>query len=329
MSPVTEDLDRYRLDRHLGPDDIALELADDVARGLTAPFKELSPRWLYDDRGCELFEMITALPEYYPTRTEAAILSAHAPAIAERTRADTLIELGSGTSAKTRLLLDAMAAGGRLRRFVAFDVAEPTLRDAAEAIVREYPGIEMHAIVGDFERHLDVLPKGGRRLIAFLGGTIGNLNPRQRSRFFAELHATLDPGDSLLIGTDLVKDRGRLIAAYDDGAGVTAAFNKNVLHVLNRELAADFCADRFAHVANYDDEHDYIEMRLRSLAHQTVTVAALHLRVTFEAGDDIRTEISTKFHLAGFRAELERAGFTNIARYLDGAGDFAVWVAER
>ena len=214
----------------------------DARAGLTASPKVLPPKWFYDEAGCRLFDEITRVPEYYPTRTERAILARHAGDIAARTSADTLVELGSGTSEKTRLLLDALVGARTAARFVPFDVSEPTLRDAANAIELEYPGVDVHAVVGDFERHLDRLPRGGTRLVAFLGSTIGNLDPDGRARFYRSIAAGLAPDDALLLGTDLVKDRRRLEAAYDDSAGVTAAFNRNVLAVLNRELAADFDA---------------------------------------------------------------------------------------
>src|SRR5205085_3434984 len=237
--------------------------------GLTARPKILPPKWFYDEEGCRLFDEITRLPEYYPTRTERSILGRYAGDIAARTSADTLVELGSGTSEKTRLLLDALSAHGSLRRFVPFDVSEPTLRYAARAIEGEYAGIDVHAVVGDFERHLDRLPAGGTRLVAFLGSTIGNLDPDGRARFYRSLAAGLAPDDALLLGTDLVKDPKRLLAAYDDAAGVTAAFNRNVLSVLNRELDAAFAPERFQHAARWNPEPGWIEMPVRSQGTET------------------------------------------------------------
>ena len=238
-----------QIDVLLGPDDIERALRDDVSRGLASTPKELPPKWFYDDRGCELFDAITRLPEYYPTETERSILHAEAAAIATASGADTLVELGSGTSDKTRTLLDAMAATGQLKRFMPFEVNEATLRDAATTIAAAYPGTDVHAVVGDFEHHLTELPPIGRRMIAFLGSTIGNFGPAERKGFLADLTATMRPGDSLLLGTDLVKDVDRLERAYDDGQGVTAEFNRNVLHVVNRELGADFDVNDFEHVA--------------------------------------------------------------------------------
>ena len=296
----------------------------DARAGLTASPKVLPPKWFYDEEGCRLFDEITRLPEYYPTRTERAILARHAGDIAARTSADTLVELGSGTSEKTRLLLDALSAHGSLRRFVPFDVSEPTLRDAASAIQLEYPGVDVHAVVGDFERHLDRLPGGGTRLVAFLGSTIGNLDPDGRARFYRSIAAGLAPDDALLLGTDLVKDPRRLEAAYDDSAGVTAAFNRNVLSVLNRELAADFAPERFAHLARWNSAEEWIEMRLRSQGAQTVRVRELDLQVEFADGEEMRTEISAKFRRERVEAELAAASLALAAWWTDPDGDFAL-----
>ena len=313
------------VDVHLQPDDLAAALRTDVREGLTSTPKELPPKYFYDDRGSQLFEDITRLPEYYPTRCEREILDRCAGRIAEASGADTLIELGSGTSEKTRLLLDAMVDGGRLRRFVPFDVSETTLRDAAAHIAREYPSIEVHGVVGDFDHHLRLLPGGGRRLVAFLGGTIGNLTPSERKRFLAELVSGFEPGDGLLLGTDLVKDVGRLEAAYDDAAGVTAEFNRNVLHVVNASLDADFDPDRFQHVAFFDLDNEWIEMRLRSRATHTVTVPGCDgLEVPFEAGEEMRTEISAKFRRPGVESELAAVGLELTEWWTDAAGDFAL-----
>jgi L-histidine N-alpha-methyltransferase len=297
-----------RVDVHLAATDLNDALAEDARRGLTATPKDLPPKWFYDDRGSQLFDEITRLEEYYPTRAERAILDARADEIAAASGADTLVELGSGTSEKTRLLLDALARAGQLRRFVPFDVSETTLRDAADAIAAEYPGIDVHAVVGDFERHLDRLPRGGRRLVAFLGGTIGNLLPDQRAGFLASVRARLSEGDALLLGTDLVKDPAVLVAAYDDAAGVTAAFNKNILSVLNASLGARFDLDAFEHVARWDPDREWIEMRLRSVYDQQVEIQALDLTVSFAAGEEMRTEVSAKFRRPGVEAELAAAG---------------------
>ena len=312
------------VDVHLGADDVAAALAHDAARGLAATPKWLPPKWFYDDRGSALFDDITRLPEYYPTRCELEILRLRAGEIAAACPADTLIELGSGTSAKTTLLLDALAAAGSLARVVPFDVSEATLRAAAVALAARYPAVEVRAVVGDFERHLHLLPGGGRRLLAFLGGTIGNLDPSQRAAFLGQVERGLAPGDALLVGVDLVKEPARLVAAYDDASGVTAEFNRNVLAVLNRELGASFDLECFAHVARWSPEHEWIEMRLRCLTAQTVSLPGIGLDVDFAAGEELRTEISAKFRREQVEAELETAGLRLAHWWTDDAGDFAV-----
>ncbi len=308
----------------IGPDEMAAALRDDARRGLTDRRKHLPSRWFYDERGSELFSAITRLPEYYPTRREREILRARAATIARRSGADTLVELGSGTSGKTRLLLDAFTATGRLQRFVALDVSDECLRDTARTLCDEYPGLGVVAVVADFERHLDAIPDGGRRCVAFLGSTIGNLDPAGRARFYADLADELRPGDSFLLGTDLRKDPRRLVAAYDDAEGVTAEFNRNVLHVLNRELGADFEPDRFEHVARWDDVRSWMAMSLRSTVAQTVTVAALDLMVDFAEGEELHTEISAKFDRPMVEPELATAGFSLGNWWTDTAGDFAL-----
>ena len=315
------------LDVHLAPEDLADALRSDVLAGLTSSPKELPPRWFYDETGCALFDDITRLDEYYLTRREREILDAHAPDIAAATSADTLVELGSGTSEKTRLLLDALAGAGALQRFVPFDISEPTLRSAAEAIAAEYPGTAIHAVVGDFEHHVPLLPVDGRRLVAFLGSTIGNLLPGKRARLLGEIGDGLNDGDSLLLGCDLVKDPARIEAAYNDAAGVTAAFNLNVLSVLNRELGAGFDPGRFVHVARFDPEQEWVEMRLRSLEEQTVHVARLDLEVGFGDGEEMRTEISTKFRRDGVERELEAAGLEPRCFWTDEGSDFGMFLA--
>jgi L-histidine N-alpha-methyltransferase len=313
-----------RVDVHLGDDDLRAALRTDVAAGLRSSPKELPPKWFYDERGSELFDEITRLPEYYPTRAERSILVARAGEIADATGADTLVELGSGTSEKTRLLLDALASRGRLRRFIPFDVSEATLRAAAEAIEREYAPVDVHAVVGDFERHVRDIPREGRRIVAFLGGTIGNLDPAKRAVFLADVAADLEAGDSFLLGTDLVKDVARLEAAYDDAAGVTAAFNRNVLDVVNRALGADFVPGRFEHVARFETGPEWIEMRLRSTVDQDVHVPDLELMATFSAGEEMRTEISAKFRRDRVEEELGAAGLALRRWWTDPAGDFAL-----
>ena len=316
-----------RIDRHLAPAAMRQALEADVRAGLATSPKTLPPKWFYDARGSVLFDEITRLPEYYPTRCERALLDAHAGEIAKLSGADTLIELGSGTSEKTRLLLDALTAAGTLRRFVPFDVDESVLMMAGKQIAQEYEGVEVHAVVGDFEHHLPMLPTGGRRLVAFLGGTIGNLLPGQRDLFLSTLASTLAPGDHLLLGTDLVKDPVRLVAAYDDAQGVTADFNKNVLRVINRELDGDVDVDAFEHLAVWDAEQEWIEMRLRSTRAQVVRLGALDLEIAFTAGEQVRTEISAKFTEPRVAAELATAGLELQRWWTD--GDFGVSLSVR
>ena len=317
-----------RVDVHLHGDDLAAALAADVRGGLTATPKELPPKWFYDDRGSQLFDEITRLDEYYPTRAERAILEARAAEIARLTSADTLVELGSGTSEKTRLLLSALKDAEALKRFAPFDVSEQTLREAAAAVAQEYD-VAVHAVVGDFERHLHTLPGGGRRLVAFLGGTIGNLAPDARAHFLSALAADLEPGDAFLLGTDLVKDTGRLVAAYDDSRGVTADFNRNVLRVVNRELGADFDVERFTHVARWNADEEWIEMWLRSEGAQRVSITSLDLTVDFGSGEEMRTEISAKFRRERVERELAAAGLTLTHWWTDPAGDFALSLSRR
>jgi len=312
------------VDVHLAPSSAAEALRADVLRGLTATPKTLPPKWFYDERGSELFDEITRLPEYYPTRAERSILVEHAGDVAAACGADTLVELGSGTSEKTRLLLTALREAGGLARFVPFDVDPSVLRAAGTAVAREYPGVAVHAVVGDFERHLPLLPGGGRRLVAFLGSTIGNFEPAPRAEFLRSLASTLTAGDSFLLGTDLVKDPARLVAAYDDSGGVTAAFDRNVLAVVNRELKADFDLDAFDHVARWDAGAEWVEMRLRSRRAQTVSIAALDLTVDFAEGEQMRTEVSAKFRRDRVEGELDAAGLRMTEWWTDADGDFGL-----
>jgi len=312
------------LSNHLAADSAAQALRRDVRDGLTQTPKSLPPKWFYDSVGSDLFDQITRLPEYYPTRAEAQILRARSAEIAAASGADTLVELGSGTSEKTRMLLDALRDSGSLRRFIPFDVDAGVLNAAGWAIQREYPGIEIDAVCGDFEKHLGKIPRIGRRLVAFLGSTIGNLTPGPRADFLSALADTLQPGDSLLLGTDLVKDVGRLVRAYDDSAGVTAKFNRNVLAVVNRELDADFDLDAFEHVARWNSDEERIEMWLRASSAQRVRIAALDLDVDFAAGEEMLTEVSCKFRPDGVEAELAAAGLRRTHWWTDPAGDFGL-----
>jgi L-histidine N-alpha-methyltransferase len=315
------------LSNHLAADSAHHALRRDVFDGLQKTPKSLPPKWFYDSVGSDLFDQITRLPEYYPTRAEAEILRTRSAEIAAASEADTLVELGAGTSEKTRQLLDALRERGSLRGFVPFDVDANMLSTTATAIQGEYPGIEIKAVCGDFEEHLTEIPGGGRRLFVFLGSTIGNLTPGPRAEFLAALAAVMRPGDTLLLGTDLVKDTDRLVRAYDDAAGVTARFNRNVLAVVNRELDADFDVDAFHHVARWNTEEERVEMWLRSDRPHRVRVGTLDLDVEFEAGEEMLTEVSCKFHPDGVRAELAEAGLRGIRWWTDGAGDFGLSLA--
>ncbi|MGY4713108.1 L-histidine N(alpha)-methyltransferase [Mycolicibacterium sp. CBM1] len=317
----------FTLSNYLAADAAAAALREDVRTGLRQAPKSLPPKWFYDSVGSELFDEITRLPEYYPTRAEAQILGAQSAAIAAGSGADTLVELGSGTSEKTRTLLTAMRDGGSLRRFVPFDVDSTVLESAGAALATDYPGLEIDAVCGDFEEHLGKIPAGGRRLFVFLGSTIGNLTPGPRGQFLATLADVLDPGDTLLLGTDLVKDAGRLVRAYDDSAGVTAAFNRNVLAVLNRELSADFTMEAFQHVAKWNVAEERIEMWLRAAEAQHVTIGTLGLEVDFAAGEEMLTEVSCKFRPDGVERELAAAGLRRTQWWTDPAGDFGLSLA--
>jgi L-histidine Nalpha-methyltransferase len=315
------------LSNHLAADSAYHALRRDVFDGLQSTPKSLPPKWFYDSVGSELFDQITRLPEYYPTRAEAEILRARSVEIATASEADTLVELGSGTSEKTRMLLDALHNRGSLHRFIPFDVDASILSTAATAIQSEYAGVEIKAVCGDFEEHLTEIPSGGRRLFVFLGSTIGNLTPGPRAEFLATLSGVMRPRDSLLLGTDLVKDTGRLVRAYDDAAGVTAAFNRNVLTVINRELDADFDVEAYQHVARWNTEEERIEMWLRADRHQQVRVGSLELTVDFAAGEGMLTEVSCKFRPDGVNAELAGAGLRRIRWWTDNASDFGLSLA--
>nr|WP_203691429.1 L-histidine N(alpha)-methyltransferase [Streptomyces sp. SID12488] len=307
--------------RTLPEDATEAALRADVLHGLTRTPKTLPPKWFYDAHGSELFDEITELPEYYPTRAEREILLARAGEIAAATGARTLVELGSGSSEKTRHLLDALPD---LETYVPVDVSESALRQAGEALIAERPGLGVHALIADFTGGLALPGTPGPRLLAFLGGTIGNLLPTERAAFLSSVRSLLSPGDALLLGTDLVKDESVLVPAYDDAAGVTAAFNKNVLTVVNRELGADFDPDAFDHVALWDSDNEWIEMRLRSLAEQTVKIPVLDLAVDFAVGEELRTEVSAKFRKEGVGAELAAAGLEPTRWWTDERGFFAL-----
>jgi L-histidine Nalpha-methyltransferase len=316
------------IDVHLDAD-AAATMARDVRAGLCAYPKELAPKYFYDERGSVLFEQITELPEYYPTRAEREILATRSAEVLARAGSPaTLVELGSGSAAKTRHLLDAMRDASALDTYVPVDISEEITHQTAASLVDEYPGLAVRGLVCDFEQHLERIPDGdGARMIAFLGGTIGNLYPRQRHAFLERIAALLGPGDTLLLGTDLIKDTARLEAAYNDSAGVTAEFNKNVLEVLNRQLGADFELDAFEHVARYDAEAERMDIRLRSLADQEVRLEGLDLEIAFSDGEEMRTEISTKFTRERLESVYAGAGLGLRGWFTDPAGDYALSLA--
>ena len=308
------------IDRH----EVHDSLADDVRDGLSRSLKELPPKYFYDERGSLLFDQITSLPEYYPSRCEREILNRHAPAIVERAGAEELVELGSGTASKTRALLYAMAGQGSLERYVPFDVDESVVHACASELTEIYPGLDVHGVVGDFARDLERIPGGRQRLFAFLGGTIGNLYPAERARFLGRIRRLMGRGDRLVIGTDLVKDRAVLEAAYNDSAGLTAEFNRNVLQVINAGLDADFRTEAFEHVAFFDEANSWIEMRLRANGAQAVRIDGADLELTFADGEEIRTEISAKFTRDAVERELHVAGLVLDDFFTDGVGLFGL-----
>jgi L-histidine Nalpha-methyltransferase len=321
--------DQIQIDSWLTEDDERW-LANDVLDGLTKPFKELAPKHFYDARGSELFERITELPEYYPTRTEMAILRASAEALVATTGAGELVELGSGASDKARLLLDAMNANGSLRRYIPLDVSATVVEEAGRVLVEDYPGLQVHGVVGDLERHLDHVPpaeQGTPRIVALLGGTIGNFPPGTRRGVLGKMAALLGPEDRLLLGTDLVKNPAMIEAAYNDSEGVTAEFNRNVLRVINRELGGNFDPDAFEHVAFFDRVHEWVEMRLRATRPMSVLIADLDLRVHFAAGEELRTEISAKFTPERVAGDLGAAGLELESWLTDPQDLFAVSVS--
>jgi L-histidine N-alpha-methyltransferase len=319
---------RVTIDVYVDGDGRAGGLEEDARAGFRSELKELPPKYFYDERGSRLFERITELPEYYPTRAERAILEREATAIVAAAEPECLVELGSGSASKTRSLLDAMRDAGSLHTYVPVDISEEITRETAARLVAEYPGLRVHGVICDFTTELERLPGAGqRRTVAFLGGTIGNFAPAERASFLSRIAGVLRPGDHLLLGTDLVKDRGALEAAYNDSAGVTAEFNKNLLRVLNRELGADFDPDAFEHRAFYDEGEARIDLRLRSLAEQVVTLPALEMRVAFEHGEEIRTEISCKFTRESIHECYTEAGLELVRWWTDPEDQFALSLA--
>ncbi len=314
MDAATEQIE---IEVHLPEGGTLAGLAEDVREGLSSPFKEIPPKYFYDERGSELFEAITELPEYYPTRAERSILDSGAAAIVAAAQPTTLIELGSGAASKTRALLDAMSAAGSLETYVPVDISEEITRRVADELIAEYEGLRVHGIVCDYETHLERVPREEGGLIAFLGGTIGNFRPGSRRSFLARIATLMYPGDRFLLGTDLVKDPARLEAAYNDSRGLTAEFNKNVLNVINRELEADFDPDDFEHVAFWDADNEWVDIRLRSLREQFTDVRDLDMRVHFARNEEMRTEISTKFTHERLESSYADAGLELVEWWTD------------
>ncbi|MBT4985270.1 MAG: L-histidine N(alpha)-methyltransferase [Ilumatobacter sp.] len=301
----------------------------ELRRALQRRPRTVPPRWLYDDRGSDLFDQITRLPEYYQTEAERQILADHSTMIAEMTAATTVIELGSGTSDKTRTLLDAFAARGMIERFVPLDVSEATLLDAAAMLGERYPDLDVSPVIGDFNQHLHRLPTGGTRLVAFLGGTIGNFYREERTAFLGALADVLDPGDWVLLGVDLIKPVDRLLSAYNDSAGTTDAFIRNALSVINRELGGNIDVGNFDYVPFWDGREERIDMRLRACEPERARIEALDLDVELESGEELRIEISTKFSQGRLLAELAEVGFADGAFFTDPANDFGIALVRR
>ncbi|RLE24334.1 MAG: L-histidine N(alpha)-methyltransferase [Actinobacteria bacterium] len=301
----------------------------ELARSIGARPRTIPPRWLYDDRGSELFDEITRLPEYYQTEAEREILTTHATMIAEVTGATTVIELGSGTSDKTRTLLDAFVAHGEIERFCPLDVSEATLLEAATMLGERYPELSVEPVVGDFTRHLHRLPGDGTRLVAFLGGTIGNFYLEERRAFLGALADVLRPGDWLALGVDLVKPVEKLIAAYDDSQGVTDAFIHNALRVINTEVGGNIDVGNYEYAPLWDAREHRIDMRLRASEAERVYLEALDMVIDIEAGEELRVEISTKFSRDDLLVELHEAGFEGDDFLVDSNGDFGLALVSR
>lgn len=327
-SPVSTQ-PRVRVDRLFDEADRRSALYDATFWSLRERPKSLPPVWLYDERGSRLFDEITRLPEYYLTRRETEILVRRSAEIAARTRARTLVELGSGTSEKTKLLLDALDAVGTLESFMPLDVSEEVLRASADAIARRYRAIGVHAIVADFERHLGALPDGEERIVSFLGSTIGNFDPSRRARLLEAIADVLGPSDALLLGLDLVKSPERLESAYDDSRGVTEAFIRNGLGAVNRELGAGFRQEELEYVARWDPEHERMDIGFRARRAHEIAIPRLDVSVALAAGEALRLEISSKFRRQGLERELAAAGLRLDDWWTDGAGDFALALARR
>ncbi|MDX1509726.1 MAG: L-histidine N(alpha)-methyltransferase [Nitriliruptorales bacterium] len=317
-----------RLTELTRPRRLAEEMADDVREGLTGIPRTLPPKYFYDAVGSALFEQITRLDEYYPTRTEAAILADHAASFVADISPWEIIELGSGSSTKTAMLLDALAAVGG-RRYVPLDVSPTALEAAARALQRTHPWLSVEPHVGDFHDDVPQIERHGPRLLVFLGSTVGNLDWPQRQVFFKSISGALQAEDGFLLGVDLVKDPRRLVAAYDDAAGVTAAFNRNVLANIGSVLGTDLHPDSFAHEAIWNAVDERIEMWLRASEPLTLSFPSIPLEVPLAAGEGIRTELSCKFRREGLATELADAGL-HIDRWeTDPDNQFAVAMVRR
>jgi L-histidine Nalpha-methyltransferase len=318
---------RFYLDRRLPPDFLINALRKDAREGLTASPKCIPSKWLYDAKGSEIYEKITRLPEYYPFRVEGGILEAVADEIAAATQASSVIEFGSGSADKTDILLRALRRAGTLHTYTSIDISESALLAAGSRLIAEYPGLSVRAVLADFETQAEILAANGSpppRLVLFLGGSIGQLTPDQRAEFLRTLHGACRPGDTLLLGVDLVKDPARLMAAYDDSAGVSAEFSKNLLNVLNANVGADFNLDAFDHVVTWHGEAECVAMFLQSRISQVVRLSEIDLSVDFPAGERIRMSISAKFRRDGIQAELESAGFSPRHWWTDPHGQYAL-----
>lgn len=304
------------------------ELEADLSAGLWSDPATLPPRWFYDERGSRLFDEITTLPEYYPTRAEHEILGRRSAEIVEITGARSLHELGAGTATKTRELLDALTAHGRPALYAPLDISKEVLLEAADRLRVDYPTITVEPAVADFHRLPALSGEPGGRLLAFLGGTIGNFEEEERSRFLRMIHAALDPGDHMLLGADLVKEAGRLVAAYDDAAGVTARFNLNLVDVITSTTpVTGLQRDDLVHEAHWDESSSRIEMRLRAVRDIRADFAGIGRTWRLAKGEHLRTEISRKFDLDALHAELATHDLEPVAGWTDEAGDFSLTLA--
>jgi L-histidine Nalpha-methyltransferase len=315
------------VDRHLPPDLRTNALRADAREGLTESPKRIPSKWLFDAKGSDLWEQITRLPEYYPFRTERDILQAAADEIADVTKASSIIELGSGSAIKTRILLDALRRAGTLRSYTSIDISESALIAAGSRLIAEYPGLSVQAMLADFETQAEAIAAHeppAPRLVLFLGGTIGQLTPGQRAEFLRRLRSAFRTGDMLLLGVDLVKDPAELLAAYDDAAGVSTAFNKNLLAVLNAQVGADFDLDAFDYIVVWDDKAEYLSMWEQSRIDQAVHLSKIDLSVELAAWERIWTAISAKFRRDGIQAELADAGFSPQHWWTDPGGRYGV-----